>query len=540
MSYLVLARKYRPRSFDEVIGQEVVTRLLRGALAEGRIGHAYLFSGPRGTGKTTLARILAKCLNCAEGPTPDPCGACDRCQAAEKGTEVDIIELDAASHTGVDTIRELRDEATYAPMRARHKVYIIDEVHMLSKGAFNALLKTLEEPPPHVVFLFATTEPHKVLDTILSRCQVLRLEPLPEEKISARLAEVFRQEGVEPGEGVVEELARSARGGMRDALSSADKLLALAGNEPTLQDLERLAGDGGVRGLDALLSAVEAGETATMLEGLADLGGSEAEVVSGLLERVRHGTVLLHCGEKTPLVPGSPEEKRVALEFAKRLGAERIELWLQELLRSRERMRLFPGQERVVLEVTLLDLCREPTTLLLGELTRRLEELEGRLGPGAAQEAAPVAPAGSRRSSPAPEPTPEPRAAARSEPARPAPSSDLPAGPELWQKLLAQLEGTHGSLAECLRNRGQLDGDVLAVRPVEEKEHKLLADRRNQAAIRRAFSQLVGRELEVRLEGSVPPPEKGEAPPARKSAPRADGFTQEVADLFGGVVEEPQ
>ena len=282
MSYLVLARKYRPRSFDEVIGQEVVTRLLRGALAEGRIGHAYLFCGPRGTGKTTLARILAKCLNCAEGASPDPCGECDRCQAAERGTEVDIIELDAASHTGVDTIRELRDEATYAPMRARHKVYIIDEVHMLSKGAFNALLKTLEEPPPHVVFLFATTEPHKVLDTILSRCQVLRLEPLPEEKIAARLREVFDQEGVRPGEGVVEELARSARGGMRDALSSADKLLALAGNEPSLQDLERLGGDGGVRGIDALLGWIEAGDTAGMLTGLAQMGGSEAEIASGL------------------------------------------------------------------------------------------------------------------------------------------------------------------------------------------------------------------------------------------------------------------
>ena len=169
MSYLVLARKYRPRTFREVIGQEAVTTLLTGAIAEGRIGHAYLFAGPRGTGKTTTARIFAKCLNCENGPTADPCGTCERCVAADEGTEVDVIELDAASHTGVDTIRELRDEVAYAPMRARRKVYIIDEVHMLSKAAFNALLKTLEEPPPHVVFLFATTEPHKVLDTILSR-----------------------------------------------------------------------------------------------------------------------------------------------------------------------------------------------------------------------------------------------------------------------------------------------------------------------------------------------------------------------------------
>src|SRR6185295_14423671 len=158
MTYLVLARKYRPRVFSDVVGQEVATATLRGAIAEGRIGHAYLFCGPRGTGKTTTARIFAKALNCEKGPAPDPCGTCERCLAADSGSEIDIIEVDAASHTGVDYVREMREQAAYMPLRARFKIYLIDEVHMLSKGAFNALLKTLEEPPPHVKFLFATTE----------------------------------------------------------------------------------------------------------------------------------------------------------------------------------------------------------------------------------------------------------------------------------------------------------------------------------------------------------------------------------------------
>src|SRR6185436_7056896 len=236
MSYLVLARKYRPRTFSEVAGQELITRTLQGAIRESRIGPAYLFTGPRGNGKTTSARNFAKALNCELGPTPEPCGTCERCLAVDSGSDVDVVEIDAASNTGVENIRDLREHAAYTPMRARFKVFIIDEVHMLSKGAFNALLKTLEEPPPHVKFLFATTELNKVPDTILSRCQVLRLSLFSESAIAQRLSEILEREAVRPAAGVVEGLARLAHGSMRDALSLTDQLLALAGNEPKPED----------------------------------------------------------------------------------------------------------------------------------------------------------------------------------------------------------------------------------------------------------------------------------------------------------------
>ena len=575
MSYLVLARKYRPKTFAEVIGQEVVTRVLTGALEEERIGHAYLFAGPRGTGKTTIARIFAKCLNCLDGPTASPCGTCDRCTAADSGTEVDIIELDAASHTGVDTIRELRDETAYAPMRARYKVYLIDEVHMLSKGAFNALLKTLEEPPPHVVFLFATTEPHRVLDTILSRCQVLRLSALSEERIVSRLAEVFGLEGVKAGEGVVEEMAKSARGGMRDALSLADKLLALAGNEPTLEDLHRLGGEGGARAIAALLGHMEEGDRPGLLRTLAGYVGDEGELVSGLLASLRTSLLLFHCGEDVPVLSASAEERAASLERARRVGPDRIEVWMQELLRARERMRLLQGEERLILEVTLLDLARPEETVPLGELITRLEALEGRVGqeshvgsgaqPGraaaspAAGEIRPAPPAVPERSAPpaptssAPAASPAPARA----PARPASVSHA-ASPsrddgfslrELWTSFLPELRKTHGALASLLDKHVttadlRLGGEHVLLVPlgkITAGEARLVGDKNNHSAATRALSRVAGDAWKVEFKSSQDEPAPqvaAQKAPGAPAAKKRDAFTQEVADLFGGVIED--
>ena len=226
MDYLVLARKYRPQAFEEVVGQESVTTTLRNALASGRVAHAYLFSGPRGVGKTTTARILAKALNCeqSDGPTPSPCHQCGSCRGIANGDDIDVIEIDAASNTGVDDIRTLRDNVRYAPARARFKVYIVDEVHMLSRSAFNAFLKTLEEPPPHVKFIFCTTEPHRLPDTIHSRCQRFDFRRISTDDIVRRLEQICTAEGVEAGHAALRLIARSSKGGMRDSETLLDQL----------------------------------------------------------------------------------------------------------------------------------------------------------------------------------------------------------------------------------------------------------------------------------------------------------------------------
>jgi len=540
-AYLVLARKYRPKSFAEVIGQEVVTEVLRGALSSGHLGHAYLFAGPRGTGKTTLARILAKCLNCERGPTPDPCLTCERCLATDAGNEVDVIELDAASHTGVENIRELREEVAYAPMRARYKVYIVDEVHMLSKSAFNALLKTLEEPPAHVVFLFATTDPHKVLDTVLSRCQILRLSPIAEERIVERLEHVFAAEGVRAEAGVAAELARRAHGGMRDALSQADKLLAFAGDEPRLADLERLGGEAGSRELEALLGLIEAGDRPGILTRLHSLGGDEEEVLEGLLAAVRSAALLAFCGETTPLVSLGGHERTLAAERGRRLGAERLELWMQELLRARERLRLLPGQERTVLELCLLDLARMDHTLPLAELVQRLEALERRLAGGAAAgpARAPVA-----RGEPVPSapPRPEPSVATLTAATPPA-ASPPPATAAAragegggWERFLAELGKSHGTLAALFKRQGsaclvEADGALrLDLRNLSPEEERLVSDKRNQRACAQAGTLAFGRALELAIGGAAPAP-------ARIRAAK-DPITQRMLEDFEGTVEE--
>ncbi|MDE2181205.1 MAG: DNA polymerase III subunit gamma/tau, partial [candidate division NC10 bacterium] len=242
MSYLVLARRWRPQSFDEVAGQRPVTQTLKNAIAKDRVAHALLFAGPRGVGKTTTARILAKALNCERGRSPDPCGACASCNAIVAGRSVDCLEIDGASNRGIDEVRELREIVRYAPSRDKHKVIIIDEVHMLTEPAFNALLKTLEEPPPGVIFILATTHAHKIPPTILSRCQRHDFRRLGQEEILPRLQQIAREEGATVSDGAMKAIARAAEGSLRDAQSLLDQAIAYSGDAVSEEDVAVVLG----------------------------------------------------------------------------------------------------------------------------------------------------------------------------------------------------------------------------------------------------------------------------------------------------------
>src|SRR3954467_4094822 len=307
MSYTVLARRYRSRTFDEVIGQEHVAQTLKRAIESGRIAHAYLFCGTRGTGKTSMARILAKALNCEsfKAPTTTPCNKCNSCLAVARGDDIDVIEIDAASNTGVDNVRDLISNAQYRPARSRFKVYIIDEVHMLSKSAFNALLKTLEEPPEHVKFILATTEPEKVLPTILSRCQRYDFRNIPTREIAEHLKSIAKQEKIKADDDALLLVAKAGAGSMRDSLSLLDRLLSIGEKNLTVELIEQMLGMPRAQAIFELVQSIGTGDVKECLQQSSSLisGGLSADtLIASLVDHLRNLLVLRTCGRDSDLV----------------------------------------------------------------------------------------------------------------------------------------------------------------------------------------------------------------------------------------------
>ena len=321
MAYTVLARRYRSQTFDDVLGQDVAAKTLRNAIAAGRVAHAYLFCGTRGCGKTTMARILAKSLNClkTDGPSVRPCLACDSCVSVNNGDDIDVIEIDGASNNGVDNIRQLRDNANYRPARARFKIYIIDEVHMLSTGAFNALLKILEEPPDHVKFIFATTEPNKVLATIQSRCQRFDFHNIPPEIVARQLSKILTDEGIAFEPDLLVHLSRLANGSMRDALSLLDQLIS-AGTQPlNAQQLVDLIGIPDRQKIMRLLAAMADHAGAAVLTGLDELlltGQSASQICEAMVDTMREAMVYQCAGKDSTLLVLTEQERTDLADLA--------------------------------------------------------------------------------------------------------------------------------------------------------------------------------------------------------------------------------
>lgn len=380
MSYQVLARKWRPQTFEEVVGQESVTRTLQRALSTDRIAHAYLFTGSRGIGKTTIARILAKALSCEQGVTPTPCGTCRACTEITAGKNVDVIEIDGASNTGVDDVRELREVARFMPQSLRFKVFIIDEVHMLSTGAFNALLKTLEEPPPHVKFIFATTEVHKIPVTILSRCQRYDFKRISTDVIVGRLKEILAQEGAEIDEAGLTLIARAAEGGMRDSLSLTDQVLSFAGNRASAEDVAESLGLIDRRALVRLTQAALERDAQGALDGIHHAFGAGhdlKQLADGLAAELRNLAIARATGTLQGFADLSPEDIAEIDALATKTDGRDLQRLFAMALEGIDRITRSESP-RLALEMMLLRMCDRPPlgdAMAISEAISRLDAL---------------------------------------------------------------------------------------------------------------------------------------------------------------------
>jgi len=382
--YIVVARRYRPQTFADLVGQEHVAQALAGAIASDRVGHAYLFTGARGVGKTSSARILAKALNCVQGPTATPCNECDMCRGIASGEDVDVLEIDGASNRGIDEMRELRQNVNVRPSRSRFKIYIIDEVHMLTKEAFNALLKTLEEPPEHVKFIFCTTEPEKIPITILSRCQRFDFAGIQTPSIAARLAQIVEAEGVTAEPEALEALARRAAGSMRDSQSLLEQLLAFGGPQITLEEVHRMLGTAGDRRLSQLARHLADRHAAGALAEL-DAAVAEGVDIGPLLDQLlgyfRDMMVAAAGCPAESLLYASSSERAAMVAAGKQLGLETVLAVMQILDHTISRLR-YSTHGRILAELAIVRICNL-------ENLERLSGLIGQLREGALREGLP-------------------------------------------------------------------------------------------------------------------------------------------------------
>ena len=461
--YQVVARRYRPQDFEQLVGQAHVSQALSNAITTGRIGHAYLFTGARGVGKTSSARIFAKSLNCVTGPTPHPCNVCEICEAISTGEDVDVLEIDGASNRGIDEIRQLRQNASIKPSRATYKIYIIDEVHMLTREAFNALLKTLEEPPGHVKFIFCTTEPTKIPITILSRCQRFDFAGIDTPAIAARLAEIAQHEKVTAEEGVFETLARRAAGSMRDAQSLLEQLLSFAPEHIRLADVHEMLGTANDARLFRMLEAIRQADSATIFAEL-DAAAGEGVDFGILIEQVMGlfrdlmvvaadapGSLLLHC---------DPQRFDELRETARQFGLQRILASLQILDQTHNRMR-YSTQSRILTELALIRLTH---LAQLQQVATLIDQLRGGTfalpviqaptlaSPQPTRSAAPpVSPPPAAKPQPTPSPSPAATQSTASTSSTPADLSQMDdaKATAIWQQTV---DGLNGMLADHARS----------------------------------------------------------------------------------------
>jgi DNA polymerase-3 subunit gamma/tau len=578
MSYEVLARKWRPQQFDDVVGQEHVVRTLQNAITSKRVAHAYLFVGPRGVGKTSIARLFSKALNCVKGPTVVPCGECDSCREITSGTGLDVFEFDAASNTQVDKVRELIiDSVAFAPTRGRYKVYIVDEVHMLSGSSFNALLKTLEEPPSHVIFMFATTESEKVPATIVSRCQRFDLKRIPVRQIVERLRQIAVAEKISVEDNALLAIARGAEGGLRDAESALDQLIAFKGASIEEGDVLSVFGLVARSTLETLAERVLTGDVKGILEqvrALDESGKDFQRVVAELLEHFRNLLVVL-CAGAEAAGPDLTDTQREVLGRQAKLTEDGKVLRLVDILtETSDRMR-YSLSKRTLLETALIRCCRAGTVVTLEEVLVRIESLRDG-GAGSSDAADDSGGSGSRAAvaNAAAQGVPAPgRAGSRggSEPAGPVRKAANPSGDELgmlrsdWTGIVGRIARisvmAQAPLRDALPVAVAGDTVTIAFDPEFETEIDDFKVLRNRSAVEHVLSEVLKRQVRaefsvmsdaMRVDLSHSPAREDSAAQAgaaggqeakqKEGAHGTPGWSKEpvrkVMDLFGGRIVE--
>jgi DNA polymerase III subunit gamma/tau len=543
MSYEVFARKYRPQTFDDLVGQTHVSRTLKNAVAQNRLAHAYLFVGPRGIGKTSTARILAKSLNCVKGPTVTPCGECDNCREIAAGNSLDVIEIDGASNNSVEDVRQLRENVRYAPAKGRYKIYLIDEVHMLSAAAFNALLKTLEEPPEHVKFIFATTEPQKVLPTILSRCQRFDLHRIPANLIAQHLQLIAGKEKMTLEPAAAHAIARGAEGGLRDAESMLDQLVAFCGEKISESDVLNVFGFTSEQTVTDLTANILRGETADAVDLLhqqCESGKDMMRLMSDLIAYLRD--LLVFKAKPDALKEDvDPDVQESLAAHAELITTDRLLDLIDQFAAAEGRMKWAPNK-KLHFEVAIIKAIQTLGQATLDEVIQRLGEL--RDGKTITQkESSPVAAGGpvqpvagreeSRTQKAGVTAPGYSKVAERVE-------SDQPDPNELWQQALAKIPAKSflRTLTELVRPIGTEGRNfLLGHAPAEKSKIETLASGNNRRQLETLLSEASGRDWSVKFvaKDGIRPSTADAAKPAESF--KDDPLIQQAIELFNAEIK---
>ena len=541
-NYQVFARKYRPQTFDDLVGQAHVSRTLKNAVAQNRLAHAYLFVGPRGVGKTSTARILAKALNCEKGPTVTPCGVCDNCREIAGGNSLDVIEIDGASNNSVEDVRELRDNVRYAPAKGRYKIYLIDEVHMLSSAAFNALLKTLEEPPAHVKFIFATTEPQKVLPTILSRCQRFDLHRIPANLIAQHLQFIAGKEKITLDPVAAHAIARGAEGGLRDAESMLDQLVAFCGDKISEPDVLNVFGFTGQQTVAKFTEKILLGETAEAVQLLheqCEAGKDMMKLMSDLIAYLRDLLVFKVKPDALSEDVDADLQKSLAAQ-GELIETDRLLELIDQFAEAESRMKWAPNK-KLHFEVALIKAIQTLNQVTLNEVIENLNALrDGKSAPAKKTEPAPAKRTDDKpRTRPA---GPSDHGQSTSPASAVSEKSDTPGNPaKIWDQVCAKIpaRGFLRTLVDSLTVLGTEGRNFILGYPPDEKSAiETLATASNRRQLETLLKEFGGRDWTVKLEAKEGlTTQKPKEPASRKDEFKDDPLIQEALEMFQGEIK---